>query len=363
MNILFYTATHSVPFDEFYSDAGNVMVFSNRPEHRHEFAVDQQGTDVERVLGLLTAEQNKLLFVPMEVRDSFLQKLQQHKQFAPINQWQTQPVEPFSAKVLGLIESDPLFMFYQEMNITEALTPPPVESRTNTVVTPGISPSDPVKENEINFDEFTLLGQFQLFFSSLRHVGALFDPMQGGILFVVFALFLLMTVLGTFSKYTTTSKLNEATQKLQLGDIEGAKQRAKEASENNPALVAIREVEMAQGWGGNAIPTSPTEGLTPPPTLPGPSVNKCYIIQGKDHLDTLVKKFYGVTGNHLIKRIIDASIRKKDNAIGIWNTSTNHIDNVGDTKPDKVKLKISWELVIPNPTQNQDSLAKCRFNQ
>lgn len=144
MNILFYTAIHSVPFDEFYSDAGNVVVFSNRPERHREFAVDQPGTEIERVLGLLTAEQNKLLFVPMEVRDSFLQKLQQHKQFAPIEQWQSQPVVLFSAKVLGLIESDDLFKFYQEMNITGSLTPPSpvVEPKEPTVTVP-------LKENEI----------------------------------------------------------------------------------------------------------------------------------------------------------------------------------------------------------------------
>jgi hypothetical protein len=296
-------------------------------------------------------------------------------------------VAPFSAKVLGLIENDPLFKFYQEMNITDALTPPPVELQ-NTTVTPGSSPSVPVKEEEINFEEFTFLGQLQLFFGSLRHVGTLFEPMQGGILFVVFIIILLMKVLGVFSEYNINKGLNEATQKLQLGDIEGAKQRAKEASENNPVLVAVREVEMAQGWGDNPKPGSSTEVLTPPPTPPVSSevltppptppvssevltppptppvssVNKCYIIQGKDNLDTLVKKFYGVTGNHLIKRIIDASIRKKDNTTGIWNTSTNHIDNIGDTKPDKVKLKISWELVIPNPTQNENFLAGCRFN-
>lgn len=205
------------------------------------------------------------------------------------------------------------------------------------------------------------MGQLQLFFGSLRHVGALFDPMQGGILFVVFALFLLMTVLGTFSKYATTSKLNEATKILQQGNIEEAKQRAKEASEKNPVLVAIREVEMAQGWGGNAIPPSPTEVLTPPPTPPVSAVGKCYITQGKDNLDALVKKF-GVPGDNPMKHIIDASIRKKGSDKGIWNTSTNHIDNIGDTKPDKVKLKINWELVIPNPTQHQDYLAKCRFN-
>lgn len=323
MKIIFYTSKKPAPFGELYKSldaSNNKILISNHNNHLERFNNFQ-----DRILDEAIGDPNedKAILVPEAVREVFLG-------------WITERYGDDAYHIsdelpqINMIGADELNRFVRQLYIV---------------------PLEPVISFGNNFFE-CFWGQLTSFFNGLKQVGALFDPMQGGIFFVLILFALLIVFIQKISTYKTGQIEKRAERELIQGNLEEAEELINQLDENRSVSIALAEIKAAEQFISLRL-SPPTIGVVaPPPQLQ----DLCYIVQSGDTLGELAQKFYGTSDNTFMNKIKETTLKENGNQ-GIWNTKNNKFE------PFNIRIKINWELVIPDPTDNQSALVKCRFNQ